>query len=305
MTTTDVSPGPARYLGRWTAGSAEWHTARENRVGGSDIAAIVGVSPWASAFSLWMERRGRIDHQPERPEMSWGTLIEPVIVQFFAREHPEFKVTYEPGAVYQHIDRDFMVASPDALCFDADGVLVAGFEAKCDRFGDGFGTPGTDEIPPAYFCQVQWALAVFGLDTWYVSALVAGTDYRRYVVHANPAMQEMLADSAAEFLASLQDDEPPDIDDSKHTYEAIRQLSPGIEDVAVTLEPEVAIGYVEALRMFKEAEAAKTHAASLVLDAMGTARRALWAGARVARRQPGRSGALASLVPERGLTDKF
>ena len=40
-------------------GREEWLERRRNTIGGSDAAGIVGLSSWASPFSVWAEKTGR------------------------------------------------------------------------------------------------------------------------------------------------------------------------------------------------------------------------------------------------------
>ena len=46
------------------AGTPEWHASRTRALGGSEIAAVVGLSPWQSAFGLWHLKRGTCHRHP-------------------------------------------------------------------------------------------------------------------------------------------------------------------------------------------------------------------------------------------------
>ncbi|MGH3923507.1 MAG: YqaJ viral recombinase family protein, partial [Pseudonocardiaceae bacterium] len=82
----------ADLLGYFEPGSPEWHTAREDGLGGSEIAAVMGLSPWESRFSLWHRKAGRLDPVQESPEMEWGKRLEDVIAIKFGECHPELDV---------------------------------------------------------------------------------------------------------------------------------------------------------------------------------------------------------------------
>lgn len=289
----------AVYLGTFRPGSSEWRQHRADKVGGSDIAAIVGVSPWASPYSLWQERKGNVQPGGEIPEMTWGNRLEPVIAQAFQDAHPDMRVQYQPGAVFAHPERPWQVASPDALILgDGDDPdPVSGLEIKTSRYDDEWAAGP----PPHYETQIQWCMDVFGLPDWHVAALFAGSDYREYTVNANPAIQDALRDLASEFLASLAAGEPPPLDGTRHTYQAVKGLHPLIDDEDVDIPDELAAEYVAALRAFKQAEAAKNLACSKVANHMGRARRAMWNGQRIAYRQPGRVGSTPFLKQAHGL----
>lgn len=58
MTSSHLHTPTGRYIGRWDSGSPGWRTARANRVGGSRIAALLGLSPWESPYSAWCQCGG-------------------------------------------------------------------------------------------------------------------------------------------------------------------------------------------------------------------------------------------------------
>lgn len=87
--------GPT-VLGWFEPGTDEWHAARANGIGGSEIAAVLGLSPYESRFSLWHRKKGLIGPVEETEEMYWGKEHEPAICRRFAREHPDLDVTPAP-----------------------------------------------------------------------------------------------------------------------------------------------------------------------------------------------------------------
>lgn len=296
----------ALYLGTWEAGSPEWLAARQGRAGGSDVSAILGLSPWQSPFSLWNERKGLVQPDAQRKEMTWGNRLEPVIIDAYRDNHPDLNVHYSPGAVYAHADRPWQVCSPDALTLTRGGIVIGGIEAKSDRYDDGFGKDGTADIPPYYACQVQWCMDVFGVDEWHVAALFTGSDYREYRIQAQPIFQQLLREEAKAFLDSIDNDAVPPIDSHDQTYQTIRRLNPAIEhESEVELETALARRYIEAIKALSNAEAEMSEVKSLVADFMGRAKKAMWGGKKIAYRRSGKPGTLPYLTQVTGLLDKF
>ncbi|MDY0364217.1 MAG: YqaJ viral recombinase family protein, partial [Bacilli bacterium] len=41
--------------------NAKWIEERRRGLGGSDIGAILGLSPWKSAFQVYQEKRGEVE----------------------------------------------------------------------------------------------------------------------------------------------------------------------------------------------------------------------------------------------------
>lgn len=283
-----------------------WFEARRTRVGGSEVAALLGLSPWASWFSLWHSKKGYWS-QAELDEMRWGRLLEAPIAAWFGQQHPEYHVA--KVGTYTHNDRDWQLCTPDALlCAPASGrsrnggkarggrYAHAGLEVKCDRYDDGWGEPGTDEIPVYYRCQVLWQMDVTGLDEWWVAVLFGGSDYREYRVVMDDAARadlKVLYDAAEAFLADLANDRRPDIDAHTVTHQVIRDIHPDIDrDINVTVDDQLADDYWHARDVYKDAEDNHRYYSSLLLDEIGGGRGAYTTdGRKVAYRHPSNHGA--------------
>lgn len=282
----------AVYLGTFEAGSPEWSAVRRRAVGGSEVAAVLGLSPWESPFSLWWRKNGELAPIEETPEMEWGKRLEDVVAEKYADEHPEVVPVGMGVAQYAHADRPWQIAAPDRLLIppyngderSARERAEALLEVKTARYADGWGEPGTDEIPLHYRCQVLWYLDVFGLDRCAVAVLIAGSDYREYEVTYDADECELIRNRVAAFVASL-DGAPPSIDSHTATYEALRELHPEIDGSDHDLDGRLARRYIAARLATKAAKDEEQHAKSLIADAMGEARRALWDGSVIARRQ--------------------
>lgn len=279
----------AVLLGTAEVHSPEWHELRAGGIGGSEIAAVLGLSRWTSPFQLWHRKRGNLPEQPMSSAMDWGNRLEPLVRDWFAEQHPEFYVEATPGT-YAHSERPWQRVNPDGLLatWDANGERQrdeydALLEIKTSRFGDGF---TREDIPLDYMCQVQWSLDVFGLDTAHVVVLIGGNDPREYVIKANPGDQATLRAAAEKFWNSIQSDEQPPLDCTDHTYEAVRDLNPLIDkDLVIDLPGEVWHKYVAAKATIAAGEGALTFAKAEILQLMGAARVARFAKQDVLRRQ--------------------
>lgn len=285
--------GAAFRLGSWEPGSAEWSAARSSGLGGSEIAAVLGLSPWESRFSLWHRKKGIIPATPDNDAMSRGRRLEPVVASWFADEHPEYRV--RRTGTWANRRRPWQIATPDRVLYARNGRGL--LEIKTSTEPDEWGAPGTDEVPIFYRCQVMWQLDTMGLSRAYVAVLTTRLDFREYVVDWNAAEAEVLRTEAREFLDTLDRDERPDLDEHGATYRTVRELHPDIDDVEVEIDPALAERYRAAVAEHKVAEAAKQRATVEVLDALGTGRRAVVDGESIAIRVPGRGDAPPSLRP--------
>lgn len=282
--------------------SDAWYAARSAGLGGSEIAAVIGLSPYESRFSLWHRKAGLVGPQHENEEMRWGTKLEPIVAAEFADRHAgEFRV--RRTGTWCHPTRTWQIANPDRLLHPVNwsptpqrNTRRAIWEGKTANNTDGWGEPGTDEIPVYYRCQVLWYLDVLGLDVAYLSVLIAGSDYREYVIGYALDEAMFLRTTGRAFLDTVAAGERPDIDEHSATYQVVRDLHPDIDGEDIDVDPDIAVRYLNARDAMDIAEPTLQQAKSALLDAMGNARRALFDGKPIARRQPGRGGAV-SLHP--------
>lgn len=268
----------ATLIGHFEPGSAAWHAARASGIGGSEVAPVFGLSPFESRFSLWHRKAGLAGPVEESPEMEWGKRLEPVILAKYRESHPELDFRTRNGT-FCHEERTWQIANPDLLAVDR---VV---EAKHPLYDDGWGEPGTDEIPVYYRTQVLWYLDVLGLERADVCVLIGGCDYREYTVTYDAAEAEELRTGCREFLDEVAAGVRPDIDAHGATYQVIREMHPLIDEADVDLPDVLALQYIDARCSLHDAEEAEQLARSLVADAMGNAKNAKWDGRTIARRQ--------------------
>jgi len=250
----------------------------------SKVAAMLGLSPCESRFSLWHRMAGLIPAEPESDVTARGHYLEPGICAWLADQHPDWQIL--PGGCWQHAEDARFTAAPDRRAH-IDGE-TRGVEVKTAADGDEWGQPGTDEIPVGYRAQVMWQMDVLGTRVTHVAVLGAFLSFAEYVVHYDATEAAFLRDEAAAFLASLPNGaapERPDIDSHGATYQAVRALHPDIEPVDVEITPEVAEPYCRARHALQSAESAEALARSLLADQLGNARRARYAGHTIATRQ--------------------
>lgn len=296
---TAVLDSPAAVLvGHFPPLSEAWHAARADGIGGSEIAAVLGLSRWESRFSLYHRKAGRLPAQTENDEMEAGKRLEDAICQKFADSHPELVILR--SGTYRSAARPWQIANPDRLvvCPEDNALL----DAKFALYGDEWGDPGSEDVPPYYLSQARWYMDVLGFDTCYIQVFIGGSaDWREYAIHPNDADTELMRAKGAEFMADLAAGRRPDIDDHSATYQAVKDLNPVIDDVKVDLPTDIALGYLHALQDEKAAKAAKTLACSLVADHLGNARRGMYDGKCICLRVPGKGDAAPHLRPANGL----
>jgi putative phage-type endonuclease len=258
--------GDAVLLGNFESGSEEWHNLRnaEGAVGGSDIGAIAGLSPWESAITKWAKKTKQIPDEIQ-PSMSMrlGTILEAPILQLFAEEHPEYEI-YTTGT-WGHKKFEWQRANPDALYKKPDGTWGI-IEVKFSR-------DYWSEVPQHYRAQVLWYMNVFGIQEAKLVAL-AGSSYQEFEVEWDSFEATSLIAAAYRFRESVLSNQMPDWDGSNSTFETIRAMNPKIEDGEEHLD-ELGLRYFEALTDYEKAEKKLTELKSRVLSAMSGKKRGI------------------------------
>jgi len=249
----------ATLLGTFEPDSPEWHDARANGIGGSEVGTIMGLNQWESAYTLACKRLGLIETEPlTSMAVKLGKILEAPILDLFQAEHPDIEVmttgTYSRG--YCH-------ANPDALATQNGELIVV--EVKTTR---NYWT----EVPPSYIAQVQHYLDVLDLNRAVIVALV-GMDYKEYWIDRDDFQIQTQRLMVEMFWSGLQSGTLPDWDGSTSTYETVRALHP---EITQGEEIEVSGGHllVNAQLAYDQAEAELNQAKSQVMDAMGNAEHA-------------------------------
>ena len=209
----------ADLIGVFEPDSEEWHNARKG-ITGSDIGAILGVSPFKSTYTLWAEKRGLISDRIEPSiAMRMGTLFEPAIRQLFDEQHDSLDVIETGTWVHRHVASHR--ANPDALLRDRYGNLGVLEIKHTSQYWD--------ELPATYFEQVHWYLSVLGLD-WAIVAAVTGGRYKEFSITYDAEHAREVFDRVKAFEQLVETDTEPDWDGSTSTYETVRTLAPGLTD---------------------------------------------------------------------------
>ncbi|MEB5666503.1 lambda-exonuclease family protein [Aeromonas veronii] len=260
-----------------------WLDIRQQGIGSSDAAVAVGLSPYKSALSLWLEKTGR--KQPEdlssKEAVLWGTVLEPVLASVYA-ERTGRKVR-RVNAVLQHPEFPYLLANLDREVVglpEGTGIL----EIKTASYHS---APQWEEgVPVAYQCQVLHQLAVTGLAWADVAVLIGGQDFRIYRIERDEnKMADLLAREAA-FWRCVTDDVQPEPDGSSDAGIALQWLYPQDNGLSVDFTDSAEFCQLFAdllkLRDIKEqTEAQESQLKQRVQNALGDATTALFAGGKV------------------------
>lgn len=270
-----------------TSGLSEedWLGYRRQGIGGSDVAAIMGVSPFATLRDLYNDKCGNPD--VIQTEDNWvakevGHRLEDLVAKIFA-----YKTGYKVFAVrklFRHPFHSFMQANVDFFVELPDGSIAilgcktTNYNSK-EKWNDG-------AVPVNYEWQCRHYMAVMNLSCAYIACLYGNNEnefvYRRIdrdeVIEAD--MIEMEAHFWNEYV--LGRIEPPYTESGDLVLESIRrhygELDPTVDAVilptsmAVKLEQYLDLAAQKSLlsQQIKELDEQMKIAYAPIVDVMKT-----------------------------------
>ena len=252
---------PEQYL------SPEWHELRKTGLGGSEVAAVLGLSPWSDAFELYHKKKnGWTTETTERMEM--GLLMEPVIADLFTArtEIP----TFEVGTWVGHDPHPWVIATLDRGI--AGGIPL---ELKTTTSFDEWGDVGSDEIPKHYMCQVQQQMYVTGAPYAYVATLFNGNEFRWYKVERDNRFIALILEAGDEFMRRLREDDPPEMGSGQPSVRAFKKLHPDLVDEEYTVAQSLADRYLNARKAEAAAKETREDLEAQILQGMVNRRAAI------------------------------
>lgn len=149
----------------------DWLLERTNGIGGSDASVVLGINKYKSAFELWHEKTGQSPlKEIDNDAIHFGNILEDVVAKEFERRtgHRVRKDNH----MYSHSDYPFMKANLDRVVVGEKALLEC--KTANARLQDAW---KDDDIPSAYFLQVQHYLAVMGYPKAYIAVLIGGQKF--------------------------------------------------------------------------------------------------------------------------------
>ena len=202
------------------ASREEWLQARNNRIGGSDAAAIIGLNPYMSNVDLWEIKTGRRQQEDisEKPYVKYGTEAEKYLRELFKLDHPEYEVEYQENNMFVNDAYPWAHASLDGWLRDKDGHTGI-WECKTTNILNSHQKEKWDNrIPDNYYCQI---LHYFMVTEFNFAILKAQLKYdygddvmcvtKHYRIERTEAEQDIqyLTEKEKEFWECVKEDRKP------------------------------------------------------------------------------------------------
>lgn len=218
-------------MGAMRQGSDEWLEARRAGIGGSEAAALFGVHPWLSPYTLWAQKTGQLTEPDTGNEEAkfWGNVLEAPIRDAYAAKTG--RIVRDGVTMATHPEAPCMVANTDGTVIREDGA-VGVYEGKTTILFSATAKDWDDGVPLFYQVQVQHYLAVLASKGYEWASAAVFIQGRRtpliwHDIDPDPDFQAVLIEREREWWERhVVGGAPPEVDGSRSTLSTLRSLHP-------------------------------------------------------------------------------
>jgi putative phage-type endonuclease len=248
------------------------------KVGGSDVATILGLNPFKSAVELYHEKRGTIEVEDlsENRKVEAGNVLEDGIAELAAKHMG--RLWNKPvklrrcNLTLSHPKHDWLTIHIDRdVVGEERGVELKNVGARAAR---NWGASLTDEIPDYYMPQPMTYMLVKGYPVWTVAGYFGGDDLRLYELVRDPDWDQIIIEKTHAFWYDhVIPGVPPPIDLSNaRALEIVKRVYAGTDGSIVVADQDLEHwrfvfqqAQLKVSQYEKVAEGAKAH----MLEALG------------------------------------
>ena len=237
----------------------QWLEYRRKGIGGSDAAAVLGISPFRTGRDLYYDKLNIVtaDDAENWVQLEVGTLLEPLVAKIFAHK-TGYKI-YRRPFMFQHplypwmlADLDYMVELPDGTTAILE-IKTTNYNAKDNWWYNG------EEIVPIYYeSQGRHYMAVMNIDRVYFCCLYGNSEDEAMIrrIDRDMAYEEELIALERDFWENhvLTKTPPPYVEaDGDLILESLRRkLGPADKDAPPVLLGQPQFGQLSMLLSLQE-----------------------------------------------------
>lgn len=178
---------------------SEWLKLRQLGIGGSDVAAILGLSKYRSILHVYAAKTAEeLAEDEDNEAMYWGRQHEDMLREEFVRRHEHLGYQVRKlDKILRHPEHPWAIANLDGIILapgGGTGILECKTSSEwlLDQWKD-------DQVPMYYITQLQWYLFVTDLDWGYFSTLIGGNKYRSPRIARDDELINLMFDRCSAF----------------------------------------------------------------------------------------------------------
>lgn len=178
----------------------EWLEARKSGIGGSDCAAVLGLSPYKTNIELWEEKTGRRDPKDLSNNLfvQYGKKAEEHLRALFALDFPLYEVKYEKYKIFRNSEYPFIFATLDGWLREESGRYGVLEIKTAEIMQPGQWVKWKDQIPDQYYTQCLHQLLATGFDFVFLKAQLKSSyngnlrlDTRHYIIERKDVFEDL------------------------------------------------------------------------------------------------------------------
>lgn len=195
----------------------DWLKERKKYIGGSDIAAILGQSKFATAVDVYLSKKSNSIEQKNNPAIEWGQYLEDAVARAYS-DKTGFRVVRHEELIV-HPEYPFIAGNIDRWAYDENNKQYI-LECKTSGFmrrNDWGKEELTDDIPSYYLCQCAWYSMLTGaalkirVDKVDIAVLIGGQNFRIYTYNKDEELEASLLKEGIKFWQNhIEKDIPPE-----------------------------------------------------------------------------------------------
>ena len=190
---------------------------RRKGIGGSDVAAILGLSQWKTPIDVYNEKVNN-EYPIATPRMRWGIRLENAIATEY-KEQTGRKIR-KCHKIIRHKKYPFLLGNIDRVIISGNGYGPGILEIK--TASGFFEKTWQEEIPLYYFAQIQHYLFITGYTWGDIALLGDGRDFKIIPIKPDSSYIEtalpILIDFWKNNILKLNPPEPTIFDDLNKLY---------------------------------------------------------------------------------------
>lgn len=238
----------------------QWLEYRRLGIGGSDVAAIMGISPFRTARDVYYDKLGIAaveEYEGNWVAMEMGNLLEDLVAEIFRRK-TGFEV-YQVKKMFQHPVHRFMLADVDSFVTMPDGTKAI-LEIKTTNYNakDRWWRDGKETVPSYYESQGRHYMAVTDIDRVFFCCLYGNTEDEAVIreIRRDAVYEEEMIFLERQFWENhvQKKTPPPYLEDGDVILESLRQhCGPADKGLpTVSLEGQMASNLMRYLHLQEE-----------------------------------------------------
>ena len=254
----------------------DWLKGRQKGIGGSDVAAIFGLSRYRTPLDVYFSKTEEEVDDSQSQAAYWGSQLEDLVAKEFQKRtgmkvQRVNKQLVNPKEPWMMANIDRAVVNPEisgnvrvldeakqaetGRMLTTDAILecktasafIAGAWGDTQEYEIIRGEIVTEHVIPEYYeTQVQWYMGITGAKICYVAALLGGQDFRIYAVPRNDELISVLQDKCREFWTTYV---VPRVTPDPVTIADAYKLWPRDTDGMVEASPDDAVNIGEILNI--------------------------------------------------------